>query len=124
MAQNIQMDPIAKDYIFQNGSPVPSNRIYEAAYFALAIPQLAWLYGQTDQGSLLYKLQNKIRNGSVEQNFASYVNAAIQAQLIATGQASAVTTTNLQATRTGTSNQIAVTPTAQPVQSQFTFTSV
>lgn len=39
MAQNLQIDPVTKDYVIVNGSPVASDRVLEACYFALLIPQ-------------------------------------------------------------------------------------
>ena len=84
MAQNLQLDPTKKDYVVVNGSPVPSDRVEEAAYIALAIPQGNWLYGEADQGSLLYTLRQK-RLTTVDLNFASYADEALRRQLVDRG---------------------------------------
>lgn len=123
MAQNLKLDPKKRDYVVVNGSPIPSDRIEEAAYYALTIPQGAWLYGQPDQGSLLYTLTGK-RVGTIEQAFASFANDAIKRQLVDTGKATAVQTENLQATRTGTSNQVEIIPNTKQIATQFNFNSV
>jgi phage gp46-like protein len=107
-----------------NGSPVPSDRVLEASYYALAIPEMQWLYGVPGQGSLLYTLANQRRTSSVEQNYAVLANAAIQRQVITPGLATAVQTENLQTTRTGTSNQIEVIPSQAVASTQFNFSSV
>lgn len=124
MAQWLQMDPVKRDYVVVNGSPVPSDRIYEAAYFALLIPKNAWLYGTTNQGSLLYTLEDVKRTPSIEQEYAGYVQDALQAQLISAGLATQSQVNNLEATRTGTNNSIQIQPAATPVQSQLTFLPV
>ena len=58
MAQNIQIDPVKRDYVFSNGSPVPSDRVLEACFYAMLIPQNITMYPylQSGQGSLLYTL--------------------------------------------------------------------
>lgn len=124
MAQNLQIDPTKKDYVVVNGSPIPTDRILEATYYAILIPKGRWVYGDPDQGSLLYTLQNTKRSGSIEQNFASYTNDAIRNQLIATGKATASEVKNLAATSTGTSNQINVVPNETQLSDQIDFVSV
>ena len=124
MAQNLQIDPKKRDYVFVNGSPVASDRVLEACYYALLIPQDKWLYGQTGQGSLLYTLANRKRAAAVEQNFASYATDAINRQVVAAGKASAVQVQNLSTSRTGTSNQVEVIPSNVQLSSQLNFISV
>lgn len=124
MAQFLQMDPITKDYVFQNGSPIASDAITNRAYFALLIPKNQWLYGTTDQGSLLYTLTNKKRSASIEQLASSYSQEAINNQVISTGYASKSGFNNITATSTGSSNQISIVPTAIPVQSNLNFVPV
>lgn len=124
MAQNLQIDPVKQDYVIENGSPVPSDRVEEAVYFALQIPQGKWLYGQPGQGSLLFTLANQRRNSGVELNFASYASDAIRRQVINTGQATDAQVKNIQATRTGTSNQIEVKPSNTQLSNQLNFVSV
>jgi len=124
MAQFLQIDPTTQDYVFQNGSPVPSDDVTNRAYFSLLIQQNNWLYGATDQGSLLYTLSRMKRSASVEQLMASYSQIAIQNQLINNGYANSTGFNNISTSSTGTSNQISIVPTATPVQSQFNFVSV
>lgn len=124
MSQNLAMNPQAKDYVIVNGSPVASDAIEDKAYFAITIPQGAWQYGQTGQGSLIYTLQNKLRTSSLEQTYASMVNNAIEKQLIDTGQATDVQTTNTQATATGTLNNTQVTGAAIPISGSLGFSGV
>lgn len=124
MAQNLQLDPVKRDYILEQGSPVPSDRVLEASYYALTIPQDKWLYGQPGQGSYLWRLANQRRHGSLEQTFAAYSNDAISRQVVKTGQATAVETQNIQATRAGTSNQIEVIPSNVQLSNQLNFESV
>lgn len=124
MSQFLMLDPVARDYVFQNGSPIETDRVLERAYMALAIPENKWLYGAPGQGSFLYTLANIKRTGSVEQNFASFVENALQAQLVDLGYASQDAVQNIEATRTGTSNQIEIIPTTTPVQSTLSFVSV
>ncbi len=124
MAQNLKLDPVKKDYVFVNGSPVPSDSIYEKSYYALTVPQGKYLYGQVDQGSLLYTLQNQKRTSSIEQQFAAYASDAIKRQVIDTGDATAVAVSNISASTTGTSNEIDVTPSQTQLSNQLNFTSV
>ena len=63
--QNLMMSPEKKDYLFVNGSPIATDRILEKAYIALTIPRGQWIYGQTFQGSYLYKLENVKREITV-----------------------------------------------------------
>jgi phage gp46-like protein len=124
MAQNLQINPQSRDYVTVNGSPVPSDRVEEASYYALTIPEGKWQYGQQGQGSLLFTLANTKRNSSVEQNFAAYADASLKRQVVATGLATGAKTENLQTSRTGTLNQIEVIPSQVQSSSQFSFTSV
>lgn len=123
MAQNLLFDPVARDYVFQNGSP-QAGGLLETCYYPLAIPQNQWLYGVAGQGSQLYTLQNVKRTASIEQLFAGYVNTAITTQVIDNQLASAVQIINLATSSTATSNQIEVTPAATPVAAQLNFNSV
>jgi phage gp46-like protein len=124
MAQNLQIDPVTRDYVLQNGSPIPSDRVLEATYFALLIPQNNWLYGQTGQGSLIYTLEGQKRDASVEQSFAAYAKDAVQRQVIDTGKAQAVQVTNLSTSRSGSSNQVSVIPNQTQLSNQLNFVSV
>ena len=124
MSQNLQIDPTKKDYVFVNGSPVASDRIFESAYIALMIPQNKYIYGEADQGSLLYTLEGQKRTSSIEQQFSSYAKAAINKQLIDKGIASKVDVVNLEATKTGTSNQIQVTPSTKQIAGEINFIGV
>jgi hypothetical protein len=123
MAQNIQINPVTRDYVVVNGSPVSSDRILEKAFIAITIPQGKWLYGAIGQGSLVYTLAQQKRAASLEQLFSQYTQDAIQRQLINTGQAVNSSTTNLQATRTGSSNEINVVPAATQLSNQLSFVS-
>lgn len=124
MAQNLQIDPVTRDYVLENGSPIPSDRVEEASYFALAIPQDKWVHGVPGQGSLLYTLQNAKRSGAIEQQFAAYAMDAINSQVVAVGKATAVKVQNIAASRTGTSNKIEVIPAATQLSEQLNFVSV
>lgn len=124
MAQNLQLDPAKRDYITTNGSPVPSDRIQEATYYAITIPQGKWLYGDLGQGSLIWTLEGKKRAASTEQNFASYAQDAIKRQLIDKGAATSSAVTNLEATRTGTNNQIRVVQAQLDIADQLNFVPV
>jgi phage gp46-like protein len=124
MAQNLQLDPVKKDYVVVNGSPIPSDRVEEASYIALTIPQGQWLYGQTSQGSQIYTLQNQKRNATIEQLFATYSEDAIERNVIVPGKGTAVQAQNIATSRTGTSNQIEVIPAASQLSNQLNFTSV
>ena len=122
--QFLMIDPVTRDYVFRNGSPIPTDDIRVRAYIALTIPRGAWIYGQSDQGSLLYKLDNAKRSNIIEQQFAGYAKDAIQQSLISQGYATDVGVNNIAAGPTGTSNQVAIVPTATPVQSSLNFVSV
>lgn len=124
MAQNLQMNPTARDYIVVNGSPVPSDRVLEACYYALLIPRNKWLYGAPGQGSLLYTLEGVKRTASIEQEFAAFASDAIQTQVVDTGQATAQAVQNLAATPTGTVNQIGVVPSNTQLSNQLNFVPV
>lgn len=124
MAQNLQLDPVKKDYVLENGSPIPSDRVEEASYFALSIPQGKWLYGAVGQGSQIYTLQNAKRTAFVDQQFATYAQDAIKRNVIQSGKASAVQVKNLATSRTGTSNQIEVIPAQSQLSEQLLFTPV
>jgi hypothetical protein len=124
MAQNLQLDPTKKDYVVVAGSPVPTNRVFEATYFAVMIPQGKWLYGVPGQGSDVNTLQGIKRAGGIEQLFAAYSRDAVQRQVVNNGLAQSVGIRNLSTSRTGSSNQIEVIPSAVPVATQFNFTPV
>lgn len=124
MSQNLKLDPIKKDYVVENGSPIPSDRVEEATYYAITIPQGKWLYGQPGQGSYVYTLYNKKRTANIEQLFASYVKDAVNTQVIATGKASAVEVRNIESTSTGTSNKIDVTQAESTISDRLDFVSV
>lgn len=124
MAQNLQIDPKTRDYVMVNGSPVPSDRIFEKAYIALMIPQNKWLYGQVGQGSFLYLLQNQKNSPSTAQSYAAWASDAINRQLIQTGDVSAVQVKNTQSTPSGTANEIDVVPSNTQLSQQFLFTPV
>lgn len=124
MSQFLKMNPTLRDYVFLNGSPIPSDRIEERAYFSLALPKNNWLYGDVNDGSLLYKLQGIKRTGSVEQTYASYAQDALRIQMINRGFAQSSSVTNLAATQTGTLNQIDIVPAAVQPQSQLNFVPV
>ena len=124
MPQFLMLDPIARDYIFQNGSPMPTDDISLRGYFDISIPKNNWLYGRPNQGSLLYTLANKKRTAVIEKLFSSYVEDAITQQSIAQGYAAKVTITNSATTSTATNNEIQIIPTTVPVTSQFDFVSV
>jgi hypothetical protein len=122
--QNLQLDPVKKDYVVVNGSPVPSDRVEEAAYYALAIQQGRWLYATIDQGSQLYTLQNVKRNSHIDQQFATYSQDAIKRNVIAPGKGSASQVANIATSRTGTSNKIEVIPATSQLSTQFNFSPV
>ncbi len=124
MAQNLQLDPVARDYVLKNGSPIPSDRVEEASYIALTIQQGQWLYGLTSQGSQLYTLQNQKRNATIEQLFATYSEDAIARNVIVPGKGTATQAQNLTTSRTGSSNQVEVIPAASQLSNQLNFTSV
>jgi len=124
MAQNLKLNPMKRDYAVVNGSPVPSDRVEEATYYAVQIPQNKWLYGQAGQGSLVYTLQNRKRDASVEKDFAAFAKDAVTKQVVNTGKATAVAVRNLATSPTGTSNEIDVTPSQTPISNQLNFVSV
>lgn len=124
MMQNLLFDPVKRDYVFKDGAPIPTDRVLEPCYYSLMIPQNKWLYGQEGQGSLLYTLMNAKRTAAVEQLFASYSRDAIQRQVIDTGLATAVSFKNLDMSRTGTSNQLNVTPSKVQISAELNFVSV
>lgn len=124
MAQNLIFDPIKKDYVFENGVPKPSDRVLEASYYALTIPQGKYIYGLPAQGSLLYTLAGIKRTSSVEQQFSSYAKDAVDRQVVQTGQATQVNISNLETSPTGTSNEVAVTPSTNLLTNESNFISV
>jgi len=124
MSQNLQLDPTKKDYVFVNGSPVASDRVLEAAYYALLIPKGKWLYGTANQGSLIYTLNKAKRDSSIEQHFTAYATDAINKQLIDPKLATAVQITNIDTSRTGSSNEIDIVPNTTQVSNNFNFISV
>lgn len=124
MSQNLQINPVTRDYITEGGSPIPSDRIEEACYIALTIPQGQWLYGSPGQGSLIYTLEGGKRTSSIEQKFAAFATDAIKSQVIASGKASAVAVRNLATSPTGTSNKIEVIPSQSQLSNQLNFVPV
>lgn len=123
MGQNLQFDPVKRDYVFQNGSPLPGT-VLEVCYYALALPENNWLYGIQGQGSLLYTLEGIKRTSDIEQTYAGYARTALTLQVVDTNQITAVGIKNLQATSTGTLNEIEIIPFTQPVSNQLNFVSV
>ncbi len=124
MAQNLMLDPTAQDYVLVNGSPVPSDRMEEATYYALQIPQGKGLYQTVNQGSQLYTLENIRRNSAVDQQFATLAQDAIKRNVIEPGKGVASQVENITYSRTGTSNQIEVIPAQTQLASQLNFTPV
>lgn len=124
MAQNLKLNPVLRDYEVVNGSPIPSDRVEEAAYYALKIPEGKYLYGETGQGSYLYTLENQKRDRSIEQNFAALARDAIKRQLIDTGIATKQEISVLETTRTGSSNQIKIEPAQTNLSDELDFVSV
>lgn len=124
MAQNIQIDPKTRDYVVVDGVPVPSDRILEATYYALMIPQGKWIYGNSDQGSMLHTLQNQKRRQSIDQEFAAIASEAIDRQLVQKGIASAFDVKAVETTRTGTSNEIRVAQNENQLSDQLNFNGV
>jgi phage gp46-like protein len=123
--QNLELDPTTKDYVLNaQGSPIPSDRVLESVYYALTIPQNAWLYGTDNQGSKLHLLNNVKRSGSIEQQVSSYVMDAVERQVISPGFATAAAVRNLEATRTGSLNRVEVIPQQVQVSDQLNFASV
>ena len=124
MDQNLVLDPVKKDYVLKNGSPVASDRVYESSYYALLIPRGRWIYGGANQGSLLHTLYGAKRSGSIEQLFSSFTDEAIKSQLIDTNLASKTKTSNIEASRSGSSNNISVAQVSSPTVEQFSFIGV
>ena len=124
MAQNLMLNPMTRDYVMKNGSPIPSDRVLEASFIALSIQQGQWLYGVANQGSLLYTLEKLKRDSSIEQRFAGYANDANIRQLINTGQALGVQTTNISTSKNGSLNQISLIPNTTQLSNQLNFVSV
>jgi phage gp46-like protein len=124
MAQNLQIDPASRDYVVVNGSPVPSDRVEEAAYIAMTIPRGLWLHGDPGQGSELWRFQKVKRTSAIEQQFAERTKDAIITQLIAQGKAKAVAVGNIDNWRTGTSNKVQIIPAAAALSSQLAFEPV
>lgn len=123
MSQNIMLDPKKKDYVFQNGSPISTDRILEACYYAILVPS-NWMYISPGQGSLNYTLLNRKRNATVEQDFASFSTDAINRQLIDTGKATDSQISNIEANSFNSSNQVSVVPSLVQLSTQFNFLSV
>lgn len=122
--QNLKLNPTKRDYVVLNGKPVGSDDVTDAAYYSLTIPKDRWIYGEPDQGSLLYTLQNVKHSSSVEQQFATYADDAVKRQLIDTGKAVAVQSGNIQTTKTGSSNQVQIVPSVQEISNQLKFNGV
>ena len=125
MAQNLILDPKKKDYILSStGASQPSDRVEEAAFYALQIPQNNWLYGTPNQGSQLYTLQNSKRTASIEQQVQGYALDAIERQLIQTGRAIAAQMENVEITRTGNSSLLEIIPDERQLSTQLAFMAV
>ncbi len=124
MAQNIEIDPAKRDYVVENGSPVVSNRIHERAFYTLAIPRNAWLYGGPDLGSDLYRMRNAKRTADIEALFASRAMEAIESQLIKTGEASRAEVKNISGSRSGTSNNIDIEQNQESISTKLDFSPV
>jgi phage gp46-like protein len=124
LSQNLEFDPVKKDYVFIKGSPIDTDRIEEVAYYALTIPQNNWTYSTPGQGSLLFTLENVKRDASVEQKFASYAHDAINRQLISTGKAKSVAVKNTLSSQTQTQNNISIVPAKVQLSDQLSFVPV
>lgn len=124
MAQNLELDPTKRDYVVVAGSPVPTDRVFEKAYFALAIPRLQWLYGDARLGSDLYLFQNTKRVPETDQLFAARATQAIQTQLVDTGEVVDVVVTNIASSRSGSSNNISMRPNQKSLSTRLAFDPV
>lgn len=123
--QNLLLDPTKKDYVLDgSGKPVPTDDVRVASYIAITIPQGQWLYGDANQGSKLFTLNNTKRTVSTEQQVSGFISDAINRQVIQTGLATEQSFTNLSATRTGTSNQVSVVPNQTQLSTQINFVAV
>jgi phage gp46-like protein len=118
MGQNWKFDPSKRDYVLDKGSPVPTDRIEEAAYFILTIPKGRWLYGSPTQGSELFLFNNAKRVPNTEKLFSARVVEALERQLVEPGRAREVSVFNLESSRFGTSNQVDVVPAESNISSQ------
>lgn len=118
------MDPVKRDYVVVNGSPVASDRIYERAYFALAIPRLNWLYGSVHDGSDLYLFQNSKRVPETDRLYATRATQALNDQVVARGDATQVQVSNIASSRSGTSNEIDIQPNQKSISSVLSFSPV
>lgn len=121
MAQYWKIDPVKRDYVVSNGSSVSTDSVTDASYYAIQIPRGRWLYGDSNEGSDLFKLQNVKRTARVEQAFASSVQEALKVQVIADGKAVSSNVSNIDTSRYGTSNQINVVPKNLQISSQLNF---
>jgi hypothetical protein len=122
--QNWQFNPVTRDYVLSLGSFVPTDRSHEKAYFILTIPRTKWLYGTQSQGSDLYRFKNAKRTSNTEQLYASRVDDALKTQMVDTGDAVSSTTTNLESSRYGTSNNTNIVVPNRPRVPQLGFGSV
>lgn len=124
MAQFLKLDPVLKDYVIEKGSPVPSDRVEEAAYYALKIPEGKYVYGTTGQGSYLHTLSGKKRDRAIDQEFSALARDALKRQLIDRGLAKSQEIYNLQTTRSGSANQINIEPAEINLSDELSFVSV
>ena len=123
--QNLMLDPVKRDYVLDaKGSPVPTDDVRVSSYIAITIPQGQWLYGDPNQGSQIFTLNSAKRTASIEQQISGYVTDAVDRQVIQTGQATAQQFSNIEATRNGTSNRLAVIPLQTQVSNQLNFVAV
>lgn len=122
--QNWTFDPVKRDYVLEQGTFVPTDRVFEKSYFILALPRTRWLYGTATQGSFLWRLKNAKRLASTEQTFSTEVNNALRLQLVAPGQALRANTSNVASSRQGTSNNINITTQEKPKTSGLSFAPI
>jgi phage gp46-like protein len=124
MAQNLLLDPSSKDYILVDGSPVETSGVDMASYFSLMIPEGDYMYGSVGQGSYLYTLDNQKRDRTVEQEFQALANDALQRQVVKTGIASDLLTSNTATARTSSSNNIKLAISQSNLSDELGFVSV
>lgn len=86
MAETWKINPKTGDYIMENGSPVPTERLLEPAYYRLKASRGKWMYAPNNRWGSDYYLARRRFNGGDLSPLANIGDRAL-APLVEDGRA-------------------------------------
>jgi phage gp46-like protein len=116
------MDPVARDYVVENGRPVEDVSLLTPAYFRLRTKRKTWMYAPDDRYGSDYHLIKKNLTASNNGRLAGVGERALQ-PLLDDGRADEIQVDLTQQSRHGAGIEFKITD-AEGETEQFTFNPV